>query len=285
MDRRTFLGALAAAPAVFGAEDSSEAQQKAILARIRPPKFPSREFDATKSASIQKAVDACAAAGGGRVVVPPGDHKSGPIHLKSDVELHVSAGATIFFSNDPKHYPNVFTRWEGIECMNFSPLIYAWEARNIAVTGKGTLDGQSSREHWWAWKGNAKWKTAGFPTQDRDRESLFEMAEKNVPVEQRVFGLGHYLRPNFLQPYRSQNVLIEDITIRNSPMWEIHPVLCKNVTVRNVTIDSHGPNNDGCDPESCTDFLIEGCTFDTGDDCIALNSGRNADGRRIGVPC
>jgi len=99
-----------------------------------------------------------------------------------------------------------------------------------------------------------------------------------------VFGDGSKLRPNFVQPYRCENVLIEGVTIVNSPMWEIHPVLCRNVTVRHVVINSHGPNNDGCDPESCRDVLIEACTFDTGDDCIALKSGRNEDGRRVNVP-
>ena len=87
-----------------------------------------------------------------------------------------------------------------------------------------------------------------------------------------------------MQPYRCQNVLIEGVTIINSPMWELHPVLCTNVTIRDVTINTHGPNNDGCDPESCRDVLIERCTFDTGDDCIALKSGRNDEGRRLGVP-
>jgi polygalacturonase len=111
-----------------------------------------------------------------------------------------------------------------------------------------------------------------------------EMSEKGVPVAARVFGAGHYLRPNFIQPYRCQNVLIEGVTIRNSPMWEIHPVLCRNVTVSEVKIISHGPNNDGCDPESCADVLINKCSFDTGDDCIAIKSGRNADGRRVNVP-
>jgi polygalacturonase len=99
-----------------------------------------------------------------------------------------------------------------------------------------------------------------------------------------VFGEGHWLRPNFIQPYRSRNVLIDGVTIVNSPMWEIHPVLCSSVTVRGVTVRSHGPNNDGCDPESCRDVLIEECTFDTGDDCIALKSGRNEDGRRVNTP-
>jgi polygalacturonase len=110
------------------------------------------------------------------------------------------------------------------------------------------------------------------------------MGANGIPVAERRFGEGDYLRPNFIQFYRCQNVLVDGVTILRSPMWEIHPCLCTNVTVRGVTISSHGPNNDGCDPESCRDVLIEGCTFDTGDDCIALKSGRNEDGRRVGVP-
>jgi polygalacturonase len=110
------------------------------------------------------------------------------------------------------------------------------------------------------------------------------MAEKGVAVSQRVFGAGHYLRPQFIQPYRCKNVLIEGVKIINSPMWEVHPVLCTNVTVRGLKISSHGPNNDGCDPESCSDVLIENCDFSTGDDCIAIKSGRNADGRRLNAP-
>lgn len=111
-----------------------------------------------------------------------------------------------------------------------------------------------------------------------------DFGAQGLPVAERIFGEGSFLRPNFIQPYRCRNVFIEGITIRNSPMWEIHPVLCTNVIVRGVTIESHGPNNDGCDPESCRDVLIERCTFDTGDDCIALKSGRNDDGRRVAVP-
>jgi polygalacturonase len=111
-----------------------------------------------------------------------------------------------------------------------------------------------------------------------------DFGANGTPVGERVFGEGSFLRPNFIQPYRCRNVLIEGISIVNSPMWEIHPVLCTNVIVRRVSINSHGPNNDGCNPESCRDVLIEGCSFDTGDDCIALKSGRNNDGRRLGVP-
>ena len=268
-----------------------------ILARIKPPVFPSQEFDVTKfgavgntttdcTKAIADAIAACHAAGGGRVVVPSGTFLTGAIRLRSKVNLHVGEGAILKFSQDPaKYLPVVFTRWEGTELMNYSPFIYAFEETDVAVTGPGTLDGQASDTAWWPWTGRANlgWK-AGGPIQTPDRTRLIEMATKGVPVAGRVFGEGHYLRPNFVQPYRCQNVLIEGVTIVNSPMWELHPVLCTNVTIRNVTVNSHGPNNDGCDPESCRDVLIDRCWFDTGDDCIALKSGRNDDGRRIGVP-
>jgi unsaturated rhamnogalacturonyl hydrolase len=267
-----------------------------LLARIRAPVFPARDFPITDfgavagadaSSAITAAVDACAAAGGGRVVVPAGEFSTGPIVLKSNVNLHVREGATLKFSTDPARYPLVFTRWEGIECMNHCPLVYAFEQTNVAVTGKGTLDGQAARENWWAWK-LSHWKEKGQDqpedAQRPDARALIAMGEKCVPVAERVFGAGHKLRPSFFQPYRCKNVLLEGVTIVRSPMWEVHPVLCENVTVRGVTIDSHGPNNDGCDPESCKDVLIEGCVFDVGDDCIAIKSGKNDDGRRVNVP-
>lgn len=304
-DRRTFIKTLAATgtvlwlplPAQSAAADDPWTQVPAILRRIKAPVFPKRNFDIAKygavadgktdcTAAIRKAIAACNKAGGGRVVVPPGEFLTAAIHLKSNVNLHVSAGATLKFSQDTKQYlPLVFTRWEGVELMNYSPFIYAFEQRNIAITGGGTLDGQSDCEHWWPWKGrtNCGWKR-GDPKQDEARNRLIEMGEKNVPVSERLFGEGSYLRPNFIQPYRCQNVLIEGVTIKNSPMWEINPVLCRNVTVQGVKINSHGPNNDGCDPESCTDVLIKDCYFDTGDDCIAIKSGRNGDGRRVNVP-
>ena len=190
--------------------------------------------------------------------------------------MHLEEGAVLKFSTDPKQYlPVVLTRFEGTECMNYSPFLYAFEQNNIAVTGTGVLDGQADSEHWWPMRAKAK----------ADADALVAMADKDVPVSQRIFGEGHYLRPNFFQPYRCNNVLIEGIGIRSSPMWELNPVLCRNVTVRNVKIASFGPNNDGCDPESSTGVLVEGCVFETGDDCIAIKSGRNRDGRRVGVAC
>jgi polygalacturonase len=272
------------------------AQVPSILGRIVAPTFPAREFPVTKFGAVgdgktdcttafRDAISACHAAGGGRVIVPDGSFLTGAIRLKSGVNLHLATpGSVIRFSRDPRQYlPLVFTRWEGVELMNYSALIYAFEERNIAVTGTGTLDGQASPEHWWPWKGTRD-VTPGAANQNAARARLIEMGAKGVPVANRVFGEGSYLRPNFIQPYRCQNVLIEGVKIRDSPMWEIHPVLCSNVTVRGVDILSHGPNNDGCDPESCRDVLIETCTFDTGDDCIAIKSGRNEDGRRLNLP-
>ncbi len=270
------------------------AQVPGILARIVPPTFPHRDFDIGRFGAVgdgakdctgafRDAIAACHAAGGGRVVVPEGSFLTGAIRLESGVNLHLATPRSVIaFSRDPRQYlPVVFSRWEGVELMNYSALIYAFEARNIAVTGTGTLDGQADAEHWWPWKGSKD--VPGVRNQNAARARLIEMGAKGVPVADRVFGEGSCLRPNFIQPYRCQNVLIEGVRIRNSPMWEIHPVLCTNVMVRGVDILSHGPNNDGCDPESCRDVLIEGCTFDTGDDCIAIKSGRNEDGRRLGV--
>ncbi len=262
----------------------------AILARIKAPEFPARDFPITDfgakpgadvTAAIRAAIDACTQAGGGRVVVPAGEWTTGAIHLKSHVNLHVAKGATLRFSTNPADYlPAVFTRWEGLECYNYSPLIYAYGQTDIAITGEGILDGASTFDTWWAWNDKRQKPTRQVAARNR----LLAMGEADVPVEQRRFGDGDFLRPMFIQPYNCRNILIEGVTIVRSPMWEIHPVLCTNVTVRGVKIDSHGPNNDGCDPESCRDVLIEDCLFDTGDDCIAIKSGRNNDGRRVGVP-
>jgi polygalacturonase len=293
--------ALAAAPATAAVPDDW-AMARQIVARIKPPTFPDRDFlledfggdprglvDNTEA--FRRAIAACHDAGGGRVLVRAGDWLTGAIHLKSRVNLHLEAGAVVRFRTDPAAYlPMVFTRWEGVELMNYSPFVYAFEQEDIAITGQGVLDGQSSRDNWWPWKG--PWASdgvhgwrEGMPDQRPARARLFQMAEDRIPVAERRFGPGSYLRPNFIQPYRCKNVLIEGVKLRHSPMWQLHPVLCENVTIRGLDIASYGPNNDGCDPESCKDVLIEDCTFATGDDCIAINSGRNEDGRRVNVPC
>ncbi|MEV0614259.1 glycoside hydrolase family 28 protein [Nonomuraea sp. NPDC050404] len=297
--RRRFLavaagmgGALLAAPAHAETPSGAAwARVPHIRRRIRAPRFPARTFPVTGHGAVgdgtvkcteafKAAVEACAAAGGGRVLVPAGTYLTGAIHLADNVELHLEAGATIRFSRDPADYlPIVATRYEGIELMNYSPFIYAHGRTNVAITGKGVIDGQADATHWWDWSSDPA------PSEGPDKKLLAQLAEDGVPVAERVFGEGHYLRPNLIQLYRCRNVLIEGVTVRDSPMWNIHPVLCTNVTIREVVVDSpHGPNNDGCDPESCVDVLIEGCEFNTGDDCVAIKAGKNADGRRVNEP-
>ncbi len=276
------------------------ATMDSILASIEVPKFRDQtynvmDFGAKPDEShnslpaILAAIEQCSAEGGGKVVIPKGIYRvNGPIHLKSNVNLHISREAVVKFSTDPEDYlPVVMTRWEGVECYNYSPLVYAFEQENIALTGSGTLDGQAGPENWWPWAGKKEygWQE-DMPNQadTMSRPQLFDWNTREVPVQERILGKGAYLRPNFIQPYRCRNILIDSLTIRNAPMWIIHPVLSENVTIQNVTVISHGPNSDGCDPESCRNVLIKNCYFDTGDDCIALKSGRNQDGRRIARP-
>lgn len=234
-----------------------------------------RDFYAENYGTIQEAVSACGEAGGGRVIIRAGEWKTGPIHFRSNVELHMEEGAVVEFSDRFEDYlPVVFTRHEGKECYNYSPLIYADGCEHIAITGKGTLIGNGQK--WWPW----------FKLQKAASKELTDAEYNGIPVEQRVYGTEEAaLRTSFIQPVRCKDVFLEDFTIKDGPMWTIHPVYCEDVTVRNVNVSTHGPNTDGCNPDSCRNVLIEGCTFDTGDDCIAINSGLNEDGWRVGRPC
>ena len=253
-----------------------------ILKRIVPPTFPERDFPITNfgaqpggqqkcTPAFRDAVAACAAAGGGRVVVPAGKFLTGPIHLHSNVELYLSEGSEVIFSDQFDDYlPVVLVRVGGVELYNYSPLIYARNCTNIAVTGPGKLDGNA--EKWWDWK-------------SRETNRGFEMGAAGVPVDERVFGTPKdAIRPSFLSFVDCTNVLLEDFTIGSGPNWTIHPIYCRNTTIRGVHVETDGPNNDGIDPDSCRDMLIENCTFDTGDDCVVLKSGYNQDGWRVGRP-
>lgn len=268
----------------------------AILKRIVAPTFPDRVVDITKHGAvaggasdcrpaIQAAIAACAKAGGGRVLVPTGRFLcNGPIHLVSGIDLHLEQGSTILFGTNPDDYlvgdpakgGGVLMGWEGTRIYSYSPLVYAFQQKNIAITGKGTLDGQTG-QGWSAWK-----KQQGG-AQGRSRQ----MNHERVPVEQRIFGKGSFLRPTLIEPYECANVLIEGITVRSSPFWTIHPNRCTNVIVRGVSVQAGTTNDDGLDPDSCTDVLIEDCNFTTNDDNIALKAGRDHDGWAAngGRPC
>ncbi len=268
-----------------------------ILEMIHEPVFPDRTFEVTEFGAVgdgetdctkafEAAVRACNEAGGGRVNVPKGRYLTGPIHLLSNVDLHVERDATLLFKTEPKAYlPPVRVSWEGIEAMNYSPLVYACDRENVAITGEGTLDGRASEKNWWPWKGKKEFGwIEGQPNQEIGRIKLEAMAFEGLPVEKRTIGEKGYLRPNFVEFFKCRNILIRGVTVIRSPMWEVSLVLCENATVREVDINSHGPNNDGIDICSSKYVLIESTSFDTGDDCIVLKSGRNDDGRRVNVP-
>lgn len=238
--------------------------------------------------NLQSAIDQLSAQGGGRLILPAGIYRTGALHLRSGVELHLASPDTLVqFVPDPQLYPTVYSYWEASPCMNFSALLYAFEERDIAVTGPGTLDGGADKDHWWNWHHQVEnsWSENKPDLQLTDRSALRRMNQEGVPVEKRLFGPGHFLRPNFFQPIRCSRVLLQGITLVNSPMWQLNPVQCQSVIVDGVTLRSHGANNDGCDPESCNGVWIKNCRFDTGDDCISLKSGRDRDGRLANIPC
>lgn len=223
--------------------------------------------------AILKAIDDCNQWGGGTILVPAGIYKiDGPIVLKSHINLHLSEGARLEFSTNPDHYlPMVLTKWEGTECYNYSPFIYSYQCVNVAITGKGEIDGNGAALF-------NTWK----PFEKPAIAKLRQMGNDSVPVYERVFGPGHYLRPVMIQFFGCKNVLIEGVKIFDPPFWIIHPVYCDNVIVRDLYIDGNNFNSDGCDPESSTNVLIENVDFNVGDDGIAIKSGRDQDGWRIG---
>ncbi len=279
------------------AQGWNEQEYKQIEQSIRTPQFADKTFLITKygakttntaaknQKAIQKAIDKCSKKGGGKVVVPAGQHfLTAAIQLKSHVNLVIEEGAVLEFAFEPELYPIVPTRWEGLDCWNLSPLIYAYQATDIAITGKGTIDGGGSNKTWWPWCGNKRFgmKEGGIAQNMGARDKLLKYAEDGVDMDQRKFGPTDGLRPQMINTNQCERVLIEDVTLLRSPFWVIHPLLCKDITVRGVHINNDGPNGDGCDPESCDRVLIENCFFNTGDDCIAIKSGRNNDGREGG---
>ena len=244
--------------------------------------------------AINAAIRAAHEAGGGTVVVPDSTYVTGPITLLSNVNLHLADSAVLKFSTRQElYFPAVQTRWEGCDCYNAHPLIYAIGVENIALTGHGTLDAQSSNDNWWAMCGarHYGWSEGKVSQAGRDhvretspRQRLLDWCTRQVPITERQFTAEDGMRPQFVNFVGCERVLIEDVTLLRSPFWVLHPLVCDDVIVRGVHIINEGPNGDGCDPECCNRVLIENCVFHTGDDCIAIKSGRNQDGRLRGIP-
>jgi polygalacturonase len=258
-------------------------EARRIVNRTRVPHFPRRDFNVLSygavadgttdnTAAFAAAIDACHRRGGGRVVVPAGTYLTGAIYLKSHVNLHLEAGSTLSFSGDVTKFPTVLTRYEGIECMNHSPMVYAYRERNIALTGSGTLDAG----------GTSPWNRGS------ERAYLESLIAQGItdPRQRIVPGSGHFMRSTFIEPYACDTVLIQGVTLKNPLFWQLHPTLCRNVTIDGVSTDpstAHS-NTDGCDPESCDHMVIKNCNLGAHDDNIAIKSGRDADGRQVNVP-
>ena len=287
-------------PLIALADGWNEAEYRAIERSIEQPKIAKRtvvitKFGARTTASavqnqqaIHRAIAYLAKQGGGKVVVPAGKWQTGALRLASGIELVVSKDALLQFVFDRSLYPLVKTSWEGMMCWNYSPCIYSYGADDVVVSGEGTIDGGGSNETWWPMCGKQVFGYVKGVTKEAQvlgsRRRLQQLAEDDVPWDERRFGLGQGLRPQLINFVKGNRVRVSGVTLLHSPFWVIHPLLCKNVTVDGVKIWNEGPNGDGCDPEACENVLIQNTHFHTGDDCIAIKSGRNNDGRMWNKP-
>lgn len=287
-------------PACAFAAGWDDNEYKRIEQSIQLPKIAERQFlitsfgakttatAAQNQKAINRVISLVSKKGGGKVIIPKGTWNTGAIELKSHVNLVLEEGATLHFAFEPKLYPLVRTSWEGLACWNYSPCIYAYKATNIAITGKGTIDGGGNNDTFWQWNGSPRFGYKEGVTKESQklgsRSKLLKMAEDGVPFDERKFGMGYGLRPQLVNMVHCERILIKDVKMINSPFWVIHPLLSKNITVDGVYVWNEGPNGDGCDPEACENVLIQNCVFHTGDDCIAIKSGRNNDGRLWNQP-
>ena len=287
-------------PACAFAAGWDDNEYKRIEQSIQLPKIAERQFlitsfgakttatAAQNQKAINRVISLVSKKGGGKVIIPKGTWNTGAIELKNHVNLVLEEGATLHFAFEPKLYPLVRTSWEGLACWNYSPCIYAYKATDIAITGKGTIDGGGNNDTFWQWNGSPRFGYKEGVTKESQklgsRSKLLKMAEDGVPFDERKFGMGYGLRPQLVNMVHCERILIKDVKMINSPFWVIHPLLSKNITVDGVYVWNEGPNGDGCDPEACENVLIQNCVFHTGDDCIAIKSGRNNDGRLWNQP-
>ncbi|HEX9600934.1 MAG TPA: glycoside hydrolase family 28 protein [Mariniflexile sp.] len=258
---------------------------KTIENRISLPTIPDYTIHVTKlgakgdgikncKQAFDKAMKACLKHKGGTIVVPKGAYKlNGPIHFVSGVNLHLEAGAKLVFGSNPQDYPLVLTSWEGTTLYNYSPMIYGLNVENVAITGKGIIDGE----------GNGLWAT-WKPLEEKGKLLSRTMNHNQTPIKDRVFGEGFYLRPQLVQFVNSKNILIEDVKIEDSPFWCVHLLKSKSITLRGLKYDAHNKNNDGLDIEQSSDVLIEHIDFNNADDNIAIKAGRDDDGRNSNLP-
>jgi polygalacturonase len=259
---------------------------KDIVSNIQKTSFPTDTFRITgfgavgdglsdNRTAILKAINACHEAGGGVVLIPAGEFFcKGPLSLKSNTNLHLEKGALLLFSDNPSDYlPAVFTRWECVEIYNYSPMIYTSGQENVAITGKGKIDGNALT----TWVGFRK-------KQGEAQKRVRDFSDNQEPVSNRIFGEGDFLRPSFIQFINCKRILVEGVTLTRSPLWMLHPVYCSDIVIRNVNFNSLVINNDGIDFDSSTMGLVENCTFTTGDDAVVFKSGRDRDGWRVNKP-
>lgn len=305
--KRTIFTTLFIASAI-----SSFAQFNAKLPVITVPKFKNDTISITKfgavsdgktlnTAAVNNAIDACNKKGGGVVMVPAGLWLTGPVVIKSNVNLYLAAGATLLFTADKSQYPLVKGNWEGIPQMRNQSPVSATGATNIAITGNGIIDGNG--DVWRAVKNDklteSQWKkkiaSGGVLSDDKKTwypSEAFKTASKmtnpgqiSADKDEAYYqGIKDFLRPNLVLFSECKNVLLEGVTFQNSPAWCLHPLLCENLTVRNVFVKNpwYAQNGDGIDAESCKNVLIENSIFDVGDDALCMKSGRDAEGRKRG---
>jgi len=243
---------------------------------------------AKDTGAIAKAIGAAVQAGGGTIFFPAGTYLTGPIHLKSNITLHLDAGAVLKFSEDLDDYlPMVRSRWEGLECMNFSPQIYAYKAENIAIVGRGTIDGRG--QVWWDsyQRNRAAAENAERVARVAKYVAMFKEKNKGALGYDYFEQKGWFLRPPMIQPVECSRVRIEGVHLKDPPFWTCNLVYCDNVTVTGISIKNPAgsPNTDGINPDSCRNVHISDCHISVGDDCITIKSGRDEDGRRVGRPC
>lgn len=293
---------------------AAAAQQQWVLPKVTPTQFKSAVYNITKygavpdgytlnTKSIQKAIDECSAKGGGKVFIPNGLWLTGPIVLKPNVNLNLAVGATLLFTADKSQYPLVKGNWEGYPQMRNQSPISAENATNIGITGKGIIDGNGA-----AWRyvkrgklNDSQWKnlvaSGGVLSDDKKTWYPSEGFKKAAAMKdpgriQSDRDMAHYesvkdfLRPNLLVLTNCDKILLEGVTFQNSAAWCLHPLMSKNITVRNITVKNpwYAQNGDGIDLESCSNVLIENSVFDVGDDALCMKSGRDADGRARAMP-